>query len=208
VGLGAKMKIGFCVSRWAFLVNDVTGIASHIERGVPTPFCGGLHPFVVTSEAKVLLLASSEGFTQMIFIGGIMGIMTNGAIPSHWRMHQSLSRSGFLVSMTLQAESENRRRGKLYARDVARDAHFMTRKTATFDGCMDGFFFGLVLVAAKTLGPVNILGKRSRMLGRKSDRGAIYGEQKDNRQISYPWYPQKPADFSSKISCLHFKTHT
>ena len=56
------MKIGFRISCRSFFVNDVAGVASHIERRMPAPICGDVHPLVVTFEAKILLLVACEGF--------------------------------------------------------------------------------------------------------------------------------------------------
>ena len=56
VRLGIKMKIGFRISHRSLFVNDVTGVAPHIERGMPASICGDIQTLVVASQAKVLLL--------------------------------------------------------------------------------------------------------------------------------------------------------
>jgi hypothetical protein len=56
VRLCVQVKTGFRIPPRSLLVNDVTGVAPHIERGMPAPICGDVQPLVVTSEAKVLLL--------------------------------------------------------------------------------------------------------------------------------------------------------
>jgi hypothetical protein len=58
VRVGAQMKIRFGISRCSLFVNDVTSVASHIERGMPAPICGNVQPVVVTTEAKVFLPVS------------------------------------------------------------------------------------------------------------------------------------------------------
>jgi hypothetical protein len=103
VRIGVQMQTGFRISRRSLFVNDVAGIAPHIQRGMPAPICGYILPFVVTFEAKVLLAVSREGFTQVILVRGIMGVMANGAILADRRMQQPLSGTGFLVGMALQA---------------------------------------------------------------------------------------------------------
>jgi hypothetical protein len=82
----AQMKIGFGIRRRSLFVNDVTGVAPHIERGMPAPICGDAQSVVVTFEAKVLLPVAREGFKQMIFVRGIMGVMAHSAIPGNRRM--------------------------------------------------------------------------------------------------------------------------
>jgi hypothetical protein len=104
VWLCAQVQIGFRISRCSLFVNDVTGVASHIKRGMPAPICGVVLPLVVTFEAKVFLTVPGEGFKQMILVWGIVGVMAYGAIPGDRRMQQPLSGSGFLVGMALQAE--------------------------------------------------------------------------------------------------------
>lgn len=120
----------------------------------------------------------------MILIRGIMGVMAHCAIPGDWRMQQSLSGGGLLILMALQAQRESRSRGQVYAGDVSPDTHFMAGKTAALDRRMNRFSFSLVLVAFEALCRVDILGERSRMLGRKEVCSTTNGEQDGNRQIS------------------------
>ena len=51
----AQMKIGLGISRLSRFVNNVTGVAPHIERRMPAPICGDIHPVDVTFEAKIFL---------------------------------------------------------------------------------------------------------------------------------------------------------
>jgi hypothetical protein len=86
--------------------------------------------------------------------------------------------------MALQTERENRGLGQVYASDVPRDTHFMAGKTATFDRCMNRFFFGFVLVALEALCRVDTLIERNRMLTRENVSSTATGKQDSNRQIA------------------------
>jgi hypothetical protein len=103
VRVGTQMKIGFRISPRSLFVNDVTGVAPHIEGGMPAPIRGNAQPVAVTFEAEVLLLVPRKRFDQVVLIGGIMRIMARRAIPGNWRVQQSFSRSGLFIWMALEA---------------------------------------------------------------------------------------------------------
>jgi len=58
VRICVQMKIGFRIFRRSLFVNDVAGVTPHIEGGMPAPIGRDVQSVVVTSEAKIFLLAA------------------------------------------------------------------------------------------------------------------------------------------------------
>jgi len=158
------VELEFQLGRIPVLVHGVTGIATSIQGGMPTPLSRYIQTDCMTFQTEILGLAARKRFQRVILVWRHVWIMALGTVARRRRM-QTLAGNGLFVLMTLKAKGTNRSSLQFDAGCVLGDPNLMAGKTADSDCRMNGFPLRLFFVTLQAFVPVRILFQRGRMLG-------------------------------------------
>lgn len=133
------------------LMSEVTGIATHIECGVPAAFLRDMQAGLMALAAEVFFFAPGGGLEELILVLTGMRIVAVEAIANRRSMHRSLNVGGLLVCMAGNAQAGWSGGDQLDAGDIFVDADLMATQTSRAHGGMHRFALAGVLVALKAL---------------------------------------------------------
>lgn len=178
------------------LVRRVTGVATHIERSVTTPFFGDVQAFRMAIETEVFSLVSISRFEQLKLVIGSMRIVALDAVADRGRMNRAFERRSILICMTRNAERLRSGRDQLDARDVFVDPDLVAAQASHGDCGMDELALGLLLMTLKTFGGIDVLFQGHWVDGGVSAWGPKPGQRKQKQASSNSG---KPAAFTGNL---------
>src|SRR5579862_6238843 len=124
-----------------------------------------------------------------------MRIVTLDAVAHRRRMYRPFERGSVFIRVTTQAERLGSRSDQLDAGHIFIDPNFVAGQAAGRDRRMDRFALRLILVALETLGRIDILFKRDRMLFGPCRRRC--DQKKKRQQLEEAGESQTEAYFSA-----------
>ena len=178
------------------LVRRVTGVATHIKRGVTAALFGDVHAFRMAIEAEVFSLVSIRRFEQLELVIGSMRIVALDAVANRGRMDRAFERRGILIRVTSDAERLRSGRDQLDARDVFVDPNLVAAQASHGDCGMDELALGLLVMTLKTFGGIDVLFQGHWVDGGISAWGPKRGQRKQKQASSKNG---KPAAFTGNL---------
>ena len=88
----------------ANLVSYVAGFTTHVQRCVTTAIFRDIQALGMASEAEVFAFVSGARLYQLIFVVGLMWVVTLDAVANSRTVNFTLCVGGVLVCVTGQAE--------------------------------------------------------------------------------------------------------
>lgn len=164
------------------LVHHVTGVASHVERGVAAAGGGHVLALAMALQAEVLALPARERFEQLVLVGRRVGIVTSGAVAHRRRVDAALDLGGVLVAVALQAERHRGGGGQLDPGDAPVDPDLMAGGAAHRHRRMDRLSLGLVLMTLEAGGGIRFRVKGDWVHGGVSGTGKAKNHSNDENE--------------------------
>lgn len=178
-----QVKAVFSRRFCACLVDDMAGVAAHVEGRVSTPFLRNIRALRVTSETEIVFLFARGGLQQLVLIFCRMRIVAFQAIAYRRWMDLAFDLGGIFVGVAGQAQTIRGRSDELYAGGVLVDPDLMAAQTAHRDGRVHGLAFGLILVTLQTRLGVCLWVERYRMHRAESTRYAKHRQRESEKEL-------------------------
>ena len=164
-----EVIVEFRIAALAGFVDHVARLAAHVQRGMAAAFVGDVQSLGMAGETNILVFVPRGRLDQLIFVVGLMRIVTLDAVTNGRRMNLAFDVGSILVGMTGEAECTGGAGGQLDVGCVLVDANLMTTGAAHRDGRMNKLAFGLVFMTPDAFGRVGVFVQWNWMDGREDD---------------------------------------